>query len=384
MKAIAVFPGQRDSAHLADLPMPSLDEVPDGRGVLVRVLRCGVDGTDKEINAAEYGAAPEGYDFLVMGHENFGRVEAVGPNVTEFSPGEYVVATVRRRGSSIYDQIGTYDMTTDEVYFERGVSRRHGYLTEFYVDDPEYIVRVPAGLRDIAVIAEPLSVAEKGIIQAFEIQRRLKVWQPKKAAVLGTGTIGLLASLILRLRGIEVTAFGRTPKPYLNSDLAEALGATYVSTQDVSLRDAASTYGPFDLIYEATGFAPIVFEAMQALGKNGVLVLASVTGGNQMVEVPAAKINLEFVLGNKVMVGTVNGNREYFEAAVRDLAMAQAQYPGWAARLLTHPVQGLGDYRELIETLTSGKNVIKAFCEIAPLDAPIGTVTHANGAVHAG
>jgi len=168
MKAIAVYPGQKNSVHLADLPMPSLDEIPDGRGVLVRVLRCGVDGTDKEINAAEYGAAPDGYDFLTIGHENFGRVEAVGPNVAEFQPGDYVVATVRRRGSSIYDRIGTYDMTTDEIYFERGVSRRHGYLTEFYVDDPEYIVKVPAGLRDIAVIAEPLSVPEKGIIQAFD------------------------------------------------------------------------------------------------------------------------------------------------------------------------------------------------------------------------
>ena len=385
MKAIAVYPGQKNSVHLTDLPKPSLDEVPNGRGVLVRVLRCGVDGTDKEINAAEYGAAPEGYDFLVMGHENFGRVEAVGPNVSEFQPGDYVVATVRRRGCSIYDQIGTYDMTTDEVYFERGVSHRHGYLTEYYVDDPEYIVKVPAGLRDIAVISEPLSVAEKGIIQAFEIQRRLKVWQPRKAAVLGTGTIGLLATLILRLRGIEVTAFGRTPKPYLNSDLVEALGARYINTQDEALRDAAAKSGPFDLIYEATGFAPIVFEAMQALGKNGVLVLASVTGGNQMVEVPAAKINLEFVLGNKVVVGTVNGNREYFEAAIRDLAMAQAQYPGWAARLLTHPVQGLDNYRELIDTLTSGKNVIKAFCEIAPLDAPLGMIAAgANGVARAG
>jgi hypothetical protein len=101
-------------------------------------------------------------------------------------------------------------------------------------------------------------------------------------------------------------------------------------------------------------------------------VLASVTGGNQMVEVPAARLNLEFVLGNKVMVGTVNGNREYFEAAVRDLAMAEAQYPGWVARLLTHPVQGLDNYAELIETLTSGREVIKAFCEIAPLEAPVG------------
>jgi glucose 1-dehydrogenase len=378
MKAIAVYPGQKDSVHLAELPNPSLEEIPNGRGVLVRLLRCGVDGTDKEINAGEYGAAPDGYDFLTIGHENFGRVEAIGPNVAEFAPGDYVVATVRRRGTSIYDQIGAYDMSTDEVYFERGVSRRHGYMTEFYVDDPEYIVKVPDGLRDIAVLAEPLSVSEKGIIQAFEIQRRLKVWQPRRAAVLGAGTIGLMAALILRLKGIEVTAFGRTQAPYLNSDLLGAIGARYVSTQEVSLRDAAALYGPFDLIYEATGFAPIVFEAMEALGKNGVLVLASVTGGNQKVEVSAAKINLEFVLGNKVMVGTVNGNREYFEAAIRDLALARAEFPGWAERLLTHPVQGLENFRQLIDTLTSGRNVIKAFCEIAPLDSPTGVAPSAG------
>jgi threonine dehydrogenase-like Zn-dependent dehydrogenase len=164
--------------------------------------------------------------------------------------------------------------------------------------------------------------------------------------------------------------FSRTRPLYLNSDLVAALGARYVSTQDKPVRESG---GGFDLIFEATGFAPIVFEAMEALGKNGVLVLASVTGGNQMVEVPAARINLEFVLGNKVMVGTVNGNREYFEAAVRDLAMAEAQYPGWVAQLLTHPVQGLDNYQELIETLTLGKNVIKAFCEIAPVDSAINS-----------
>src|SRR5438477_3857829 len=162
MKAIAVFPGQPDSVHLADLPKPSVNEVPDGRGVLVKVLRVGVDGTDREINAAEYGAAPEGYEFLVIGHEGFGQVQEVGPNVTEFRPGDYVVATVRRPGSSIYDLIGTYDMTTDSDYYERGVNLRHGFLTEYYVDDPEYIVKVPDGLKHIAVLAEPLSVAEKG------------------------------------------------------------------------------------------------------------------------------------------------------------------------------------------------------------------------------
>jgi len=367
MKAIAVLPGKSNSIHLAELPKPSLSDVPNGRGVLVKVLRVGVDGTDKEINAAEYGAAPEGYDFLVIGHESFGQVEAVGPNVTELRPGDYVVATVRRPGCSIYDSIGTYDMTTDDTYYERGINLRHGYLAEYYVDDPEYIVKIPRGLRQVGVLLEPTTVVEKGVAQAYEIQRRLRVWRPRRAAVMGAGTIGLLATLVLRLRGLDVTTFGLTSKPYRNSDLIEAIGARYESTADLPIMDGAKKYGPFDIIFEATGYSPVVFESVRALGKNGVLVLSSVTGGGRKVEVPADKINLEFVLGNKVMVGTVNANREYFEMGVRDMAQAEAEYPGWLDQLLTNPVKGLENYKELLNQLTEARGAIKVFCDVAPL-----------------
>jgi threonine dehydrogenase-like Zn-dependent dehydrogenase len=182
---------------------------------------------------------------------------------------------------------------------------------------------------------------------------------------MGSGTIGLLATLALRLRGLEVTTFGRTPKPYLNSDLLDALGARYLTTEDVPVIEAARTHGPFDLIFEATGNSAVVFDAMQALGKNGVLVLSSVTGGDRMVEVPADRINLEFVLGNKVMVGTVNANREYFEIGVKDMAQAEAQYPGWLGRLLTHPVLGLENFAQLFDTLSNAKGAIKVYCEVA-------------------
>jgi threonine dehydrogenase-like Zn-dependent dehydrogenase len=367
MKAIAVIPGKPNSVHLAEMPSPGILDVPGGRGVLVRVLRVGVDGTDKEINEAEYGRAPEGYDFLVIGHESFGQVEAVGPEVKQLKPGDYVVATVRRPGTSIYDLIGTNDMTTDDIYFERGINLRHGYLSEYYVDDAEFIVKIPQGLKEVGVLLEPTTVVEKGIAQAYEIQRRLRVWHPKRAAVMGAGTIGLLATLVLRLKGLEVTTFALTPKPNLNAELIEAIGARYVSTKDQSIADGAKEYGPFDLIFEATGYSPVVFLALQALGKNGVLVLSSVTGGDRRIEVPADKINLDFVLGNKVMVGTVNANREYFEMGVKDMAQAEAEYPGWLSRLLTHPVKGLENFRELFDTLTSAKGAIKVYCEVASL-----------------
>jgi threonine dehydrogenase-like Zn-dependent dehydrogenase len=92
------------------------------------------------------------------------------------------------------------------------------------------------------------------------------------------GPVGLLATLALRLRGLGVTTFALSRKPYLSADLIEAVGARYLSTADLPVLEGARHDGPFDLIFEATGFSPIVFESMQALGKNGVLVLSSVTG----------------------------------------------------------------------------------------------------------
>lgn len=365
MKAVAVFPKKPNSIHLADLPLPKVEDMPDGRGVLVKVLRIGVDGTDKEINLGEYGAAPPGYDFLVTGHESFGRVIAIGPNVRDLKVGDYVVATVRRRGLSIYDQIGTYDMTSDDVYFERGINLRHGYLTEYYVDDPEYIVEVPAGLKEIGVLLEPTSIAEKGIYQAYEIQRRLKVWQPQRAAVLGAGTLGLLAAMILRLRGLDVTSVARTPKPSLNADLLEAIGARYHSTSQESFEEAEKRYGPFDIIFEATGNSAITFEAMERLGKNGVLIVTGISGGDKTINIPGDHIQLKFVLGNKVMVGTVNANRTYFEMGVQDMALAEQFWPGWLKRFLTHKVNGLENYAEMIRLLTEEKKAIKVYIEVA-------------------
>ena len=185
--------------------------------------------------------------------------------------------------------------------------------------------------------------------------------------MLGASTLGLLATVVLRLRGLDVVVMGRTRPPYLNSQLAEELGARYASTQELTLKQASEKYDPFDIILEGTGFSPLVFEAMEVLAKNGVLVMVSVTGGYRKVEIPADRINLGFVLGNKVAVGSVNANREYFELGVKDLSQAELQYPGWLAKLLTHPVRGLENYAQLMKALTEAKGAIKVFCEVAVL-----------------
>ena len=191
------------------------------------------------------------------------------------------------------------------------------------------------------------------------------MWRPKKAAVLGAGTLGLLTSLFLRLRGLEVVTLGRTEAPYLNSDLLAEIGVRYLSTQTTSLLAASREFGPFDFILEGTGFSPLVFEAMEALGKNGVLAMVSISGGDRQAEIPADRINQGFVLGNKVAVGSVNASRADFERGVEDLATAELAYSGWLAKLLTHPVRGLANFRQLMDTLTTAKGAIKVYCQVA-------------------
>ncbi len=365
MKAIAVRPGKPSSVHLAQIPEPKLDSVPNGKGIKIKVLKVGVDATDREINDALYGNPPPGDDYLVLGHECFGIVEKVGPNVRTIKPGDYVTATVRRPGGSIYDLIGTYDMTSEETYYERGINLLHGYLTERIVDAEEYVIRVPQGLKHLHVLMEPMSCAAKAIEQAYECQRRMRVWRPQRAFVLGAGQIGLLSTLILKLRGLDVYTLARAPGPHLKSEIVAGLEAKYISTQETPLLELAAKVGKADIIVDATGSSRIAFEAMQALGHNGALVWTSITGGKATTEVPSDKINIEWVLGNKLLLGSVNANREYFESGIKDMALGEVMFPGVLQKILTSPVNGLDNYAEMMRLLVEDNSALKVYVNVA-------------------
>lgn len=365
MKAIAVIPGQPNSVHLTEAPMPRVGDVPNGRGVLVKVLQIGVDATDREINDALYGNPPPGDKYLIIGHESFGQVVEVGPAVKDLKPGDLVSCTVRRPGGSLYDQIGRNDITSEETYYERGINLRHGYLTEYFVDDVEYMVKVPQKLKHLGVLSEPASVCAKAIEQAYLAQQRLQVWNPQRAFVLGAGQIGLLATMMLRLRGLEVYTLARSAAPNRKATITEAYGATYVSTAKESMHDLAARVGKPDIIFECTGSATIAFQAMEVLGLNGALIWTSITGGNHQATIPADKINLQWVLGNKLLVSSVNGNRKHFELGIQALAHGELAYPGVTEQILTNPVNGLDNYREMMRLLVEDKDALKVFVNVS-------------------
>lgn len=329
MKAVAVIPGVRDSIHVRDVPEPRLS----ADHALVRVLETGVCGTDVDINQGLFGDAPPGSDFLVLGHENLGVVESgAGPIGT----GDLVVSTVRRPCPEACPgcRADRSDMCLTGNYTERGIKGLHGFMAQRYVESSRYLVRVDTALRAVAVLFEPMSVVEKGIEQAWRIQQRLP-WEPRRAIVLGAGPIGMLAALVLRLRGLDVTACAREASGLFKDTHLAAAGIRYVSTAETPLDELAERVGLADVVFEATGAPEVVFPATQLLERNGVAILASVTLGDRPAPVDAADWNQSLVIGNRLVFGTVNAGRGDFEAAGRDLSAADQRWPGWASRLIT-------------------------------------------------
>jgi len=343
MQAIAVTPKQPGSARQIELPMPQAS----AGLALMRVLEVGIDGTDSEINNGEYGEPPPGSPVLVIGHEALSVVEAVGDGVQGFVPGDLVVSTVRRPDNCPNCQAGESDMCLFGHYTERGIKGAHGYMGQYYSEQPAFMVKIPPALRPFAVLLEPLSIVEKATYQAWKIQERM-VWQPKRAVVLGAGSIGILATILLRLRGLEVHVYAKTPTNSVQAAVIEQLGATYESVDDHPITGLKAELGQVDYILEATGNSTVAFEAMAEVGVNGVVCLTGVSGGNSRIEIPSDVINLQMVLGNRMAFGSVNANRRYFELGVQHFQQAEQRWPGVFERLITRRVP-FADFKSALD-----------------------------------
>lgn len=331
MKAIAVLPGKPNSAQIREVPEPPMSS----DHVLVETIRTGLCGTDADIVRGEYGQAPPGDDYLVLGHENFGRVLEPGRNVTGFGKGDYVVSTVRRPCEQCYNcEHGENDFCTSGKYTERGIMRRHGFMSERYSELPLYLNKISPEVAPIGVLLEPMSVVEKGIDQAFLIQRRIQ-WKAARAVVLGAGPVGILASAILRNKGLPCVVVAREEAGGLQAQLVQKMGSEYFPVGAGSVCDVAKKYPEIDLIVEATGNARVVFDAMQILSPNGVLCLLSVTGGHVEQAEPISVINQELVLRNNVVFGSVNANPRHFQMGARDFVEIEKKWPGVLAKVIT-------------------------------------------------
>ena len=329
MKAIVLQP-HTTQLQLKDWPEPKIER-PDE--IKVKVLRVGICGTDREEASGGRADAPPGEKELVIGHEMISRVVEVGPQVRSVKVGDYVVITVRR-GCNNCDacKMNRSDMCMTGNYTERGIKGRHGFQCEFVVDQEAYAVKVDPSIVQIGVLAEPMSVVQKALDEATIIQtNRLpylkKDWlQGKTVLVAGLGPIGLLASVILRLRGAKVFGLDIVDPKSPRAQILTAIGGTYT-------QKATQT---FDLILDAAGIGKLDFNLINLLAINGVFVLTGVPGNQHLIDVDGAHFIRQMVLKNQVMVGSVNESIHHFEQGISDLQAAAKKWPGVIEKMFQH------------------------------------------------
>jgi threonine dehydrogenase-like Zn-dependent dehydrogenase len=344
MKCIAVVPGTKDSARLVEVEKPRADK----GSLLVRVLRIGIDGTDIDINQGLYGKAPEGKRELILGHESIGRIEEIGEEVKGFKLGDLVVATVRRpcEEDCLNCHHGESDMCLTGHFKERGINGLDGYLSQYYKEVSDFLVKVPDDLEEMAVLLEPFSIVEKGIFQTFKLQERM-LWEPKKVLVLGAGSIGLLTALLCRLKGLTVFLLARKELEGVRAEIVTRAEMTYLR-DNIPFEQIRSMYGEMDIILEATGFSPLVFHSLPLLHANGSMCLLGIPVGSHTMTINASQLFTRMVLGNQVLFGSVNANRKYFEMGLEDMRKIENRYPGLLKKLITQRL-AMADFRKAFE-----------------------------------
>ena len=341
MKAIANTCGTSTLALVerAEPGPPAEDEV------CLSMVRVGICGTDREEAGGGRSKPPAGESELVIGHEMLGRVVTVGSAVTRVAPGDLAVLTVRRGcGKCLPCLMNRSDMCQTGEYAERGIWGLDGYQTEMVLDREQYLVRVPPELEAVGVLCEPLSVAEKAIDEAVRLQSarlpdapsHLDWLYDRTCLVAGLGPIGLLAALVLRLRGARVYGLDVVDAGTARPAWLEQIGGKYVDGRAVPADQVDDHLGEIDLIFEATGIPSLEFNLLDALASNGVYVLTGIPGGDRPLDLQGAELIRGLVLKNQVMAGSVNAARDHYQMAVEDLAHARALWGEHVAKLITH------------------------------------------------
>lgn len=352
MKAISLQP-HTTNVRLTDVAEPVITTAYD---IKVKVLAVGICGTDREEISGGRADAPPGKQRLIIGHEMFGQVVETGDAVTKARVGDYGVFMVRRGcGKCAACLSGRSDMCYTGKYRERGIKEADGYQSEYVVDDEQFFVAVPASMKDIGVLTEPMSVAAKAIDEALTIQAaRMKdftnrdSWiKGKKALIAGIGPIGLLAAFALRHLGAEVYGMDIVDESSLRVAVLKEIGGRYINGNDIKVTDIDDKVGQMDLVFEAAGIASLQIQLIDTLGINGIYVATGIPGDSRMLNIDGGMLMQQLVLKNQVVVGSVNASIHHFEQAVSYLQHSLKQYPAAINKVITRQVP----YRQYEEAL---------------------------------
>jgi 2-desacetyl-2-hydroxyethyl bacteriochlorophyllide A dehydrogenase len=261
MRAVCV--SQPHAIRLVEVESPR----PGPGEVQVAVAAAGICGSDVELLEGSRPAPYVRYP-IVPGHEWAGTVTELGQGVAGLGPGDRVVAEgIRACGRCDRCKEARSNLCTSG-YAETGFTHQ-GAFAEYLVVPATLVHRLPAD-ADLAAAAliEPAACVAQGLLEV-DLRPGLQV------AVVGAGTLGLLAVSLLRLTSpARLTLLGTRAD---RLTLGRRLGATDVVDVGVegSLEDLRDR---FDLVFEAASRPTGAAAALVLARRGGAVVLEGISG----------------------------------------------------------------------------------------------------------
>ncbi|MEL9914432.1 MAG: alcohol dehydrogenase catalytic domain-containing protein [Thermoplasmatales archaeon] len=315
MRAIITYPPS-GGVKLMDVPLERK------KGVLVKTLFTGICGTDKELVLGKLSfARPESGNFLILGHESVGRVVDSGES-TALKPGDLVVPMVRRPGGCRMCRLGRQDYCEDGDFVEAGIRGKNGFMRDEFYDDESFLLKVDEqSISELSVLTEPLKNVMK-IKEVFNFLSSRIPWRCddstlscKNIYVFGTGTEGILISIVFKVLGMNVIAVNRHPLDENVMSILESNGIEYLDTSSESLATRAKRE-KMDAAIDAAGSMDILKDISDNIVNNGIAILFGTSG-----QLPSSRYDvLEGIVDKNVLLaGSVDGAKVHYREAIEFL-----------------------------------------------------------------
>ncbi|MGA2961317.1 MAG: alcohol dehydrogenase catalytic domain-containing protein [Candidatus Korobacteraceae bacterium] len=295
------------TGYLSDLSKVVVKEfeVPDfdEHSVLVKVKAAGICGSDLH---AFHGSHPFRKPPMILGHEAVGEVVKLGAKVKELKVGDRIaVEPIKSCGSCSYCLSGNYNLCPEKVI--AGVRGWLGTFAEYFVLPEQRAHKLPEELDyELGVLAEPLAVGTHAV-------RLANIKKGSTCAVLGTGTVGLLAGVAAQEAGA-----GRVYCTDLNRfrlQIAKTLGLYPIKADEVSVEETIKSFAPdgADVVLLAFTSPSVVDQALRLVKRGGTIIVIALFTDPIAVDLNTLQANEIDLKGTNVYI------KEDFQRAIRIL-----------------------------------------------------------------
>ncbi|MGQ9778333.1 MAG: galactitol-1-phosphate 5-dehydrogenase [Bacillota bacterium] len=343
MKAAAIY--SPNDIRIVEIPEPR----PSPGEVIVRIRACGICGSDLP---RVFGDGAHFYP-VVLGHEAAGEVVEIGAEVSGFKEGDRVAIAPLVPCMKCDNCLrGRYSLCKQYSFIG---SRRQGCMAEYVSVPAMCLLKIPEGLSfEEAAMVEPATIPLHGLLKCRTIGGL-------RVAVLGTGTIGLLAVQWAKFLGAsEVVAVDINERKL---QIARVLGADIaVNPADVGAQTLAQAIASItgqegcDLVVETAGIPATQVQAVEIAATGGMVLYIGTAHGE--VRFPPA-IFEEIIRKELTLLGSWMSYSPPFPGrewalAVRALSDGRLKTGG----MITHKYD-LSRARDALETLRSCAEAVK-------------------------